>query len=508
VSGAERMGRLALPPNPLLHELLYEPGLRADRVHVLPHLLRIDAAHVLMLARRQILPPAAARQLLGVGAELARRLAAGEELFADAGAHRGLYWLYEREYVRQLGPEVGGAAHVARSRNDINATVARLRLRDELLALLDALDALLAVAVERAGRDAATLMSGFTHLQPAQPGSLGHYLAGVAAEILRAAEWLAAAFTATNRSPMGAAAGAGTSFAIDREAVARWLGFDAMIANAADAVASRDYCVQALAGLAMLGTTLTRLATDLQSWGSHAYGFVAWPDDLVSTSSIMPQKRNAYVWETVRGQATAAVGALVNTLATLKSTPFSNGVEVSAEATAHVWPACLASRKALALTTLLVERMEVRPERMRAFLDGAATTMTALADLLVSRHGLAFRTAHDAVGALVRELGEAPAAGAAAPGEVRERLLAILAAMGGAPVPLDEAEVAAALDPERCLRAARFGGGPAPAAVAEQLAALDLGRRALREESAARRRQLAAAERELAAAVAEVRKAT
>jgi argininosuccinate lyase len=495
-----RMGRLARGPDPLLLDLLYDPGLHADRQHVLPHLLRIDAAHVLMLAHQGILARPAARRLLGVGADLARRSQAGEDLFAVDGAHRGLYWLYEREMVRRLGPAVGGAAHVARSRNDINATVARLRMRGELLDLLDGLDALLHTAIAVARRHAATLMSCFTHLQPAQPSSLGHYLAGVTAEILRTAEWLDAVYAVVNRSPMGAAAGAGTSFAIDREAVARWLGFDEVIANAADAVASRDYCVQVLGGLAMLGTTLSRLATDLQSWGSHAYGFLSWPDELVSTSSIMPQKRNAFVWENVRGQAAEAAGALAATLVGLKSTAFSNSVEVSAEATAFSWPACHGSRRALSLATLLLGRMEVRRERMRAFLDGAETTMTALADLLVARHGLPFRTAHDAVGTLLAGLppGSAPLPAA----QLRERLQPIAAAAAGRPVELSAAEIAAALDPARCLRAARFGGGPAAPAVAAQLAALDRRRRELKRRGALRRRRLAAASRRLDAGIA------
>jgi argininosuccinate lyase len=494
-------GRLSLAPHPILRELLYDPALSADRAHVLPYLLRIDGAHVLMLARQGILRRPVAAQLLAVQRDLCARLAAGEDLFASPGAHRGLYWLYEQEYIGRLGSETGGAAHVARSRNDINAAVARLRLRDELLALLDTCDALLQVAFSRAWEQRATMMSCFTHLQPAQPSSLGHYLTGVASELLRGEEWLTGSFPLLNRSPLGAAAGAGTSFPIDRELVASWLGFDAVIENSADAVATRDYIVHLLSALALLGTTLSRLGSDLQSWGSYAYGFVGWPDDLVSTSSIMPQKRNAFVWENMRGEATVAVGALVNTLVALKNTPFSNGVEVSGEATAHVWLACAAARKALALAALLLDRMEVRPERMRAFLDGAETTMTALADHLVSRHGLAFRTAHDAVGALVRGLD-----GDARPttGVMAERLVTLVAAATGRSLELDEAEVAAALDPERCLLAARYGGGPAPEAVEEQLSTLCERRLNIHAQIASWRRRLAESAARFEAAIEEL----
>jgi argininosuccinate lyase len=493
------MGRLSLPPNSTLFELLYEPGLEEDRRTVLPYLLQIDAAHVLMLARQGILPRDTAAKLLAVNRDLGERLRVGESLLAAPGTHRGLYWLYEQEYIQQLGPAVGGAAHVARSRNDINATVARLRMRDEALALLGDCDALLTAMILQAKEHTETLMSFFTHFQPAQPSTLGHYLTGVLSEILRSAEWLLASFATLERSPMGAAAGAGTSFPIDREEVARLLGFPEVIENSADAVASRDYAVQFLSALSLLGTTLTRLAQDLQSWASFAYGFIDWPDDLVSTSSIMPQKRNAFVLENIRGQATRAIGALVDILAGLKNTPFTNGVEVSSEAMAPAWPAFRASRKALRLMTLLIGRMEARPERMRTFLDGAQSTMTALADLLVARHGLPFRTAHDAVGALLSRLPEGAELTAE---EARSGLETAVAAAVGRAVTLDRAELEAALDPWRCLLAAGHGGGPAPESVRSQLSSLAERHRRLHEQTVSRQNGRDEARSRLAEAVA------
>jgi argininosuccinate lyase len=339
-------------------------------------------------------------------------------------------------------------------------------------------------------------MSCFTHLQPAQPSTLGHYLAGVGAELARSADSLAATFEAVNRSPMGAAAGAGTSFPIDREQVALWLGFSGVIENSLDAVASRDYLVQILSQAAMAGSTLTRWAGDFQLWGSHAYRFLGWPDELVSTSSIMPQKRNAFVLENIRGQAVQPAAALAHALMAVKSTPFSNGVEVSAESTAFAWPSLRAARKAMRLMTLLLQGLEVDSVRMRAFLDSAETTMTALADLLVARYGLAFRTAHDAVGSLLRELPR----GAAEDAELlAARLEEILAAAVSPPPRLDRAAVSAALDPARAMAAARYGGGPAPESVDRQLSALASGCARLRERIASWRQQLKEADRGLAA---------
>jgi argininosuccinate lyase len=488
---AARPGRLDRPPHPVLKELLYDPQLARDREVYLPHLLAADAAHVIMLGRRRLLAPAAVGELLALNRELAGRWAAGEALFAAASEHRGLYFLYERELVLRLGREVGGAAHLGRSRNDLQAAVARLRLRQELLDLLDTADELLATLAALAAAHAATVMSGFTHLEPAQPTSLGHYFAAGLAELLRSAEALSAAYALVNRSPLGAAAGFGTTFAIDPELVAELLGFEGVVANSLDAVASRDYVLAVLSSLAATGICLTRIATDLQTWASAAYRFLGWPDELVSTSSIMPQKRNAFVLENLRGRAIEPVGALVNALTGMKNVPFSNSVEVGGEAASHLWPALARLGEALSLATLLLANLEVDSGRMRRFLAGRQTGMTALANHLVERHGLAFRTAHEVVGRLVREL---PPDDEPAPAEVKARLAAELAAAGLAGLALDERELARALDPVAGLAAARHGGGPAPESVRRQVEELEEARRRLAGTASARRRALAAAE--------------
>jgi argininosuccinate lyase len=480
-----------------LFRLLVEPQFLNDVQHVLPCLLRIDAAHVVMLTSTGILDKAVAGDLLTVNRDLDRRFSLGEDILQAPPAHRGLYLLYEQQYVDRLGAHRGGAAHVARSRNDINATVLRMRLRARVLDLLEESLGLLTVIHGLAGGQLETVMSAFTHLQPAQPTTLAHYLAAVAAELLRALEMVAMALDGMDRCPMGAASGSGTPFPIAPAMVADLLGFQTVADNSLDAVASRDYVTTVLAGFANFGVALTRWATDFQLWASHAYGFLDWPDDLVSTSSIMPQKRNAYVWEDIRGQAIHPVGALMQVWLGMKNTPFSNSVEVSSEATAHVWPALDGIEKAVRLTRLLVEKVEVRPRRMRSFLQGSGVTMTALADYLVARHGLAFRTAHEAVAALV---GELPAGVEPRPEEVRERLEEILHEITGRSVSLG-AGLREALDPEAALRASAHGGGPAPGAVAEQLARLQARKQRLVEEVRSWRERLQGAESRLQQAI-------
>ena len=495
---ATGMGRLTMPPDPALFDLLYRPQFLGDIVHVLPWLLRIDAAHIVMLAHQEILPRDAAADLLGLNSELEARAGRGEPVLEQPPVHRGLYFVYERLLVERLGPEVGGAAHVARSRNDINAAITRLRLRQDLLDLLDAGSEMLARTLRVATEQAGTAMSGFSHFQPAQPATFGHYLAAVGSEMLRSLAGLAASYGAVNRSPMGAGAGAGTSFPIDRELTSSLLGFDGAVDNSLDAVASRDYAVQVLSPLAMLGITLTRLALDLQTWSSPAYGFLGWPDDLVSTSSMMPQKRNVFVLENLRGQAARPAGALMSVLLGLKNTSFSNSVEVSSEATAHLWPALAAGKTALQLAALVLSKIEVDAARMRDFLERTETTMTAVADHLVARHGLPFRTAHEAVGRFLRE---APQAGPLTPALVRSGLQEVLRELTGRTVPLDEAEIGRALDPAACVQASRYGGGPSPESVRGQLAGLEERLRNLTDRIASRRLRLRDAEFQRARAV-------
>lgn len=488
-------------PSRALFELLYEPAFARDRRHVLPYLLDIDAAHAVMLARVGVLPAAKAGAILGLNRQLAAAVRAGELVLEPPAGHRGLYLVYERTYIDQLGAETGGAAHVARSRNDINATVTRMRLRQELLAAVRQVSTVCATAIGLASRHAATLMSGFSHLQPAQPSTFGHYLAAVTAELLRDAERLWATLQRSNVSPLGAGAGFGTSFPIDRKLTADLLGFDGAVVSSLDAVASRDYVLEALGGLAILGITLTRCATDLQLWSSHAYAFLSWPDELMSTSSMMPQKRNAFVLENIRGKGAALTGHLVAALAVCKGAPFANSVEVSAETTAPVWPALAETQTALRLLALLLAAVQVEASNARAFLDGARTTMTALADHLVADHGLAFRTAHQAVARLVAGL---DSGGRPDPVQVTERLSEILAEAGGRTfaVALDSAEVARVLDPESCAAAALHGGGPG--AVAEQIADLAARQANLQARIDGLERRLAVAAAGLEAAAAEV----
>lgn len=439
----ESFGRLSKAPHPELHRLLYAPAFARDAHDVLPLLLRINAAHVVMLDRCGILDRSSAIALLRANDAIAAAPIEAPD------SHRGLYAVFEHELIARAGEEAGGSVHVARSRNDINATVARLRVRQLVLAVVDDLHALQASLLERASQRATSVMPGFTHFQPAQPATFGHYLAGVAAELDRATNRLLDVDAELDACPMGACAGFGTSFDIRPDLVAELLGFSTPVSSSLDAVASRDFVVDFLSAAALLGTTLTRIANDLQHWASNAYRFIGWPDDFVSTSSIMPQKRNAFVLETIRGKAATAAGEWVSAVIGMKNTPFTNGIEVSAEVVERATPAASDTSTALRLMTLLIENMDVHTDVMEQAARAGDITATALADVLVRKYGIAFRTAHDAVGKMVSSG------------------VSLQESLG---VPIDPADVA--LDPRTVVESAVAGGGPAPSSVARQLDAL------------------------------------
>lgn len=495
VGRQQSTGRLSCGPDPILFKLLYEQQAERDQIETLPYLLQIDAAHVLMLAAAGLLGKRTAAKLLAVNRDLSNHVSDGQPPIPLPKPHRGFYLAYEREYIRRLGKQTGGAAHVARSRNDINATLTRLRLRDQLIGVLSGWCRLSNAIATSGYAHANTYMCGFTHLQAAQPSTLGHYFTGILAELTRSAEALDRAFDLTNQCPMGACAGFGTSFPICRSEVARQLGFYGIVENAADAVASRDYLVHVLSVMAMLGITLSRMATDLQAWSSSAYGLLAWGDNLVSTSSIMPQKRNAFVLENIRGQAIRPVGSLVNTLMGMKNVCFSNSVEISTEAASHVWLAVDSICQSMQLTGILIERLKVDTRRMIEFLSSTQAYMTAVADWLVSQYGLSFRVSHDAVSQLVAQSPKNLSLE-----QTKMALKGILEHIAAKPVELDETELAAVLDPIQCAKRAVYGGGPAEEAVHGQLRSLATRTAAIENRLKQRRRALRNAREELRAA--------
>jgi argininosuccinate lyase len=306
----------------------------------------------------------------------------------------------EARLAELIGP-VAGRLHTARSRNDQVATDFKLWVRAAIDEVDLALAAFQRVLAARAEEHAATVMPGFTHLQSAQPVTLGHHLMAYHEMLRRDRSRFADTRVRLNECPLGAAALAGTSFPIDRYAVAAALGFDRPTANSLDSVSDRDFALDYLMGATQCSLHLSRLAEELIIWASQPFGFVSLPDAFSTGSSIMPQKRNPDAAELVRGHSGRIAGAMQALVMTMKGLPlaYSKDMQDDKPPLFEAHDLLMLSLQALAA---MVETTRFRPDRMRAAAEAGFATATDLADWLVRAAGVPFREAHHITGRVVK----------------------------------------------------------------------------------------------------------
>ena len=393
-SGKAWSGRFSEPVAELVKR--YTASVSFDRRLAL-HDIRGSLAHARMLARQGIIGPddlaAIERGMAAVRHEIET------EEFQWSLDDEDVHLNIEKRLTALVG-DAGKRLHTGRSRNDQVATDIRLWLREEI----DGLDALLkayqGALLDLAEAHAATPMPGFTHLQVAQPVTFGHHLLAYFEMAARDRERLADCRRRVNRLPLGAAALAGTSYPIDREFVARELGFDGVCANSLDAVSDRDFAIEFAAAAALIMTHVSRFSEELILWMSPRVGFIDLADRFCTGSSIMPQKKNPDVPELARGKTGRVFGHLMGLLTLMKGQPLAYNKD-NQEDKEPLFDTVDTVRDTLAIFADLVAGIRVKPEAMRAALRQGYATATDLADYLVKK-GLPFRDAHEAVALAVR----------------------------------------------------------------------------------------------------------
>jgi argininosuccinate lyase len=355
-------------------------------------------AHVAMLAQQGI-----------VSAEDAAAISGGLDTIAGEYAANGvpenwdledIHMVTENRLAELIGP-AAGRLHTARSRNDQVATDFKLWVRDAIDQADAGLEALQVALVTRAGEHAASIMPGFTHLQVAQPVTLGHHLMAYYEMTARDRSRFADCRARLNQSPLGSAALAGTGFPIDRDMTASALGFDAPSRNSLDGVSDRDFAIEYLTCATQASLHLSRLAEEFIIWASQPFGFITLPDSLSTGSSIMPQKKNPDAAELVRGHSGRIVGALTSLLVTMKGLPLAYSKDMQDDKV-PVFEAAGLLTLCLAAMTGMVEGATFRTERMRAAAELGYATATDLADWLVRTANIPFREAHHITGAAVK----------------------------------------------------------------------------------------------------------
>ncbi|MDD1716244.1 MAG: argininosuccinate lyase [Methanolinea sp.] len=450
-----RRGRLAGERTGEMMHFLSSMG--ADRCIADADIL-VDMAHVLMLHKQRILDDLPAKQLLAALLEFYDNgipEAAFDDRFEDI--HAGI----ESLLIGALGEEAGGRLHIGRSRNDEVATCLRLRVRDDLTRQLAILVRLREVLLELAALNTETYMPGFTHLQHAQPTTLAHHLLSYEASFSRDFNRLSGALSRVNRSPLGAAAFSSTSYPLNRELTAGMLGFDGIMENTMDAVASRDFAMEVLADLAIMMANVSRICEEIVIWSSAFVQFVELDDAFCSTSSIMPQKKNPDTAEVMRAKAASVMGAFTAALGTVKALPMSYNRDLQ-ELTPSLWRGVRNAKQSTSLLVDMLATASFRTDRMREEAGKGFSTATDLADHLVQKYGLPFRTAHTLVGRAVQKGGLDLMTLDAAATEIGCK---IPTALG-----LTEKEVIDALDVEKSVARRVLPGAPSSFAVKVSLA--------------------------------------
>ncbi len=403
-------------------------------------------AHARMLAQVGILTQDEAEAIAAGLAAIQADIEAGT--FIWSVAREDVHMNIEAALTERIG-EVGKKLHTARSRNDQVATTVRLYLRDGIDELGAGLRGLAAVFLRLAEREAETVMPGFTHLQVAQPVTLGHHILAWFEMITRDAERLIDARKRVNVMPLGAGALAGTSFPIDRDMTARALGFAQPAENSLDAVSDRDFVIEFAAAAALIMVHLSRMAEELVLWSTPQFGFIELADGFCTGSSIMPQKKNPDVPELLRGKSARVIGNLTALLVLMKGQPLAYNKD-NQEDKEPLFDTLDTVRDSVRALTELLPATTFHRERMRREALRGYPTATDLADYLV-RRGLAFRDAHEAAARAVRLAIERTA-------DLAELPLADLKTCS----PLIENDVFAALTIEGSLAARDHRGGTAP----------------------------------------------
>jgi argininosuccinate lyase len=445
--------RFRTPPSAALMRLSRAPQ---NYFRLVPEDLRSSIAHASELVRAGILTQDEGDKISDALTAIGNDYAAGT--VAPSHADEDVHTFLERVLVERLGA-VGGKLRAGRSRNDQAANDLKLHLREvakqiagDLLSLQDAL-------IAQASEHQNTLAPGFTHLQPAQPVTFAHQLLAHAQGFSRDIERLQDWHRRSSRSPLGAAALAGSAIALHPELSARELGYDGPCENSIDAVGSRDHVAEFLFVCAMIGVNLSRLAEEVFLWSSRQFRWVVLDDGYATGSSIMPQKKNADIAELTRGRAARLISGLNGMLVALKGLPFAYNRDLSEDKWA-VFEAIDTLGLVLPAMAGMIETMQVDAARLKAQSTEGFTLATEVADWL-ARNGVPFSEAHEITGALVRYCEEKGL-------ELSDLTRADL----GAVDPRLGEEMLSHLTPEAAVAARAGYGGTAPARVAEQIGRL------------------------------------
>lgn len=390
--------RLKTKPNELVCKYIFSPAIEEDSKRSFENMIKLNLAHALMLYKQNILNKEDTKKLLNVFLDLQNK---GANAFELNPSFEDYYFNIEQYIISQIGAETGGKIHTGRSRNDLHSTLSRMNVRDSILEHFPRINDFRSILLDLASLHKETVLTGYTHMQPAQPITLGHYFTAVAEAIERDYQRLEEAYHRLNYCPLGSGAFAGTSFSIDRDYTAKRLGFYGPIPNSIDAVASRDYLLEITSHFTILGSTINRFVNDLYIWATDEFKIVEVDDSMAACSSIMPQKKNPITLEHIKGKTSHLLSAYVSVFTCTKGIPYGHSRDLAGESIHLFWDASYQMEAILELLNETLKTMKFKKENMKSRADKNYSTATELADELVKVENLPFRLAHQIVGHIV-----------------------------------------------------------------------------------------------------------
>ncbi len=452
-------------------------------------LLAIHYAHLVMLADRRIVSAEDARALRQALDSVSEREI---QAIRYDGSCEDLFFHVNLEIEKACGAAVAGRLHTARSRNDIDMTMYRMRQRGYVLSVIESLQALRDSLIGVADRHREAILALHTHTQPAQPSTVAHYLLAVVEQLERDTTRLEAAFETTNRCPLGACAITGTGFDIDRALTSALLGFSGPTGNTYGSIATVDYLLEHVSATAVMLAGLGRFLQDMLLWCSAEFSYLRLGDGFVQGSSIMPQKRNPVALEHARAICSKAYGEALAVMVTVHNTPFGDIVDTEDDLQPLVDHLFHDTARAIELIGAAMATATFDEARLEARAAGGGITLTELADTLVREHNLPFDTAHRIARKVAEARGAHPQVGPAA--VVASASLELT----GRRLDYTEDRLAEILSPRHFVEIRRTLGGPAPV---ETTRAVEASRAAL----AIDRQWVAEARRGLSCAAAQLR---
>lgn len=381
-------------------EDLLKPVFNDQRNYLFDSMFQIHRAHVLMLYKQQILTHDKAKTILKAVEEVSQ---IDPTTLSYDPRYEDLFFQMEEKIAEKIGKELAGNMHIARSRNDMGVTMYRYVLRKRLLRLIQHVLELRDAILELAEEHVETIMPAYTHTQPAQPTTLGHYLTAVHDLLERDSFRLWNAYRTVNQSPLGAAAITTTGFSIDREYTKDLLGFSRLVENSYDAVAGADYLLEIATAVLILMTNTGRWLQDFLQLCTREFQAIRVAEPYVQISSIMPQKRNPVSIEHSRSLASSAIGDAQSVITMVHNTPFGDIVDTEDDLQPHLYLALEKACRVMRLMTVVVRTLEVNKEHLFQKAREAYITITELSDALVREKGLSLRQAHKLASRIARE---------------------------------------------------------------------------------------------------------